>query len=271
MSRIAAQRHYLMCRPTYFDVTYTINPWMDGNSVDHTLATRQWETLRATYEQLGHQVSVIEALPGLPDMVFAANGALVIDGQVMGAQFRHPERADEAPAYLSWFEASGFPDVHPPKHTNEGEGDFAVVGDLVLAGTGFRTDHAAHLEAQEFFGRPVVPLVLGDPRFYHLDTALFVLDDSNIAYHPAAFSAGSRRVLRRLFPDALQATDADAEVFGLNSISDGRHVVISAGAEALQRRLVDEGYEPIPVDMSEFRKAGGGVKCCTLEIRDASV
>lgn len=271
MSRIAVQRRYLMCRPTYFDVRYAINPWMNGEAVDNAAATRQWETLRATYEQLGHQVDVIEALPDLPDMVFAANGALVIDGRVLGAQFRHPERADEAPAYRTWFEASGFSDVRVAKYTNEGEGDFAVVGDLVLAGTGFRTEHPAHLEAQEYFGRPVVPLVLVDPRFYHLDTALFGLDHGNVAYYPAAFSEGSRRVLQRLFPDALLATDVDAAAFGLNSISDGRHVVISAGAEALQRRLVEQGYEPIPVDMSEFRKAGGAAKCCTLEIRASLV
>ena len=27
------------------------------------------------------------------------------------------------------------------------------------------------------------------------------------------------------------------------------------------------GYVPVPVDLSEFRKAGGGIKCCTQEIR----
>ncbi|CAM5243363.1 hypothetical protein STENM327S_07283 [Streptomyces tendae] len=37
--REATPRHYLMCRPTYFDVTYAINPWMDpGKPVDTDLA-----------------------------------------------------------------------------------------------------------------------------------------------------------------------------------------------------------------------------------------
>ena len=39
---------------------------------------------------------------------------------------------------------------------------------------------------------PVVSLELVDPRFYHLDTALAVLDDTTIAYYPPAFSDESR-------------------------------------------------------------------------------
>jgi N-dimethylarginine dimethylaminohydrolase len=27
------------------------------------------------------------------------------------------------------------------------------------------------------------------------------------------------------------------------------------------------GYEPVPVDLSELKKGGGSVKCCTAELR----
>lgn len=259
-------RHYLMCRPTHFAVQYAINPWMDPSApVDAALALRQWEELRGTYVDLGHQVDEIEAVPGLPDMVFAANGATVIDGIALGVQFRDAERADEAPAYAAWFERAGF-DVHLPKHVNEGEGDLLLAGDALLAGTGFRTAHAAHAEAQEVFGRPVVTLQLVDPRFYHLDTALCVLGET-IAYLPEAFSPGSRAVLRKLYPDAVLATMADAEVLGLNAVCDGEHVVLPVQATGLAAQLRARGYATIGVDLSELRKAGGGPKCCTLEVR----
>src|SRR4051794_11631318 len=79
---------YLMCRPTYFAVDYAINPWMDpAEPVDVDRAVAQWTTLRETYLALGHTVDLIEPLPGLPDMVFAANGALVVDDTVLGVQF----------------------------------------------------------------------------------------------------------------------------------------------------------------------------------------
>jgi N-dimethylarginine dimethylaminohydrolase len=256
---------YLMCRPTYFAVDYAINPWMDPTApVDVDLAVAQWTTLYETYLALGHTVDLIDPLPGLPDMVFAANGAFVVDDVVMGVQFRHPERAAEAPAYLSWFSRAGFV-THEAKQVNEGEGDIRLVGDLLLAGVGFRTEHAAHLRLQEVFGRPVVALQLVDPRFYHLDTALCVIG-STVAYLPEAFSAGSQAVLRRLFPDAVIASAADAAVLGLNAVCDGRHVVLPAQAASLAEHLSRRGYDIVPVDLSELRKAGGGPKCCTLEV-----
>ena len=267
--RAARPRRYLMCRPEHFEVTYAINPWMDPTlGADRDLALQQWETLRATYLALGHEVQLIDPLPGLPDMVFAANGGLVVGGRAMGARFTHPERLDEGPAYYKWLAEAGLADVAEPLAVNEGEGDFLVVGDLILAGTGFRTDPRAHGEVQEFFGRPVVSLQLVDPRFYHLDTALAVLDDENVAYFPGAFSPGSLAVLQRLFPDAVLATEEDAVVLGLNAVSDGRHVVLPAAADDLARQLRERGYEPVPVDLSELLKAGGSVKCCTMELRD---
>lgn len=264
----ATRRHYLMCRPTFFTVEYSINPWMDPTvPVDTARAVSQWTALKRVYQDLGHTVDEIEPLPGLPDMVFAANGATVIDGRALAVQFRDPERADEAPAYRDWLERAGF-EMHEPKHVNEGEGDLLLAGDVLLAGTGFRTAHAAHARAQEVFGRPVITLRLVDSRFYHLDTALCVLGgEAGVAYLPEAFSPGSRAVLRRLFPDAVLADPADAEVLGLNAVCDGARVVLPAQATGLAARLAERGYAPIGVDLSELRKAGGGPKCCTLEVR----
>ena len=110
------------------------------------------------------------------------------------------------------------------------------------------------------------PSRLVDPRFYHLDTCLFVVADDQIAYYPAAFSDESHAELRRRYPDALIASESDALTFGLNSVSDGRHVVIAEDSVGLIAQLTDRGYVPIPVDLSELRKAGGGAKCCTLEL-----
>jgi arginine dihydrolase len=265
--RTATGRRYLMCPPTYFDVVYSINPWMDpGKPVDRRLARLQWERIREVFLGLGHTVDLLTPVPGLPDMVFAANGATVVNGRVLVARFRHGERTAESTSYVDWFGARGFT-VRQAAWTNEGEGDHLVVGDLVLAGTGFRTDRRGHSESAEFLGLPVVSLELTDPDYYHLDTALAVLDKRSIMYYPAAFSPPSRRILRDLFPDAIVATDVDAACFGLNAISDGRNVVLPAGASGLTGQLRERGYHPVGVEVSELLRAGGGVKCCTLEVR----
>jgi N-dimethylarginine dimethylaminohydrolase len=264
-----SQRNYLMCPPTYFTVEYVINPWMSlDDPVDPELAMKQWRDLKAIYEQLGHTVHEITPEPGLPDMVFAANSGTVVNGKVLGAKFRAPQRAAEAEHFRRWFVEHGYVDVTMPQFVNEAEGDFVWTTKYLLAGTGFRTDPGAHAEAQETLGVPVISLQLINPKFYHLDTALFALDERTIVYYPDAFSPGSQEVLRKLYPEAIVATYEDAQAFALNAISDGEHVVLPTEATALGERLSLLGYRTIYVDISEFLKSGGGPKCCTLELRD---
>jgi N-dimethylarginine dimethylaminohydrolase len=266
--RQASARGYLMCPPEHFTVSYAINPWMrPGEPASAAVAMRQWARLRQVYLDLGHEVRVIDPVPGLPDMVFAANGATVAAGKVLGARFRYPQRTAEAWAYLDWFRASGYPDVRVPAHVNEGEGDILFAGRVLLAGYGFRSDQAAAGELASVFGLPVVSLRLVDPRFYHLDTALCVLDADTAMYYPAAFDDAGRAAIAAQFAELIEAKDEDAEVLGLNAVSDGRHVVLPAQAEGLAAQLRAHGFEPVGVDMSELLKAGGGPKCCTLELR----
>ncbi|MEU5788598.1 dimethylargininase [Micromonospora purpureochromogenes] len=269
--RVPRKRTYLMCSPEHFAVEYAINPWMDvTTAVDAELAVKQWDRLRETLVGLGHDVHLLTPEAGLPDMVYAANGAFVVDGTVYGAQFKHEQRAAEAAAHRAFYESQGWRFI-APSETNEGEGDFAYLpeahGGLVLAGHGFRTELPAHAEAQEALGRPVVSLRLVDPRFYHLDVALASIDDENIVYFPGAFSAASQKVLAQLFPDAVVADDEDAMTFGLNLVSDGLNVVLNSEATRLAGKLKAAGYHPVPVELAELKKGGGSVKCCIAELR----
>lgn len=266
-SRQATPRTLLMCRPDYFTVSYRINPWMHPQiPTDTALAVAQWEVLYRSYLDLGFDVQLVDPIAGLPDMVYAANGGFVIDNVAYGASFTFAERQPEGPAYMTWFRNNGF-EVRAPQNVNEGEGDFLLVGDMILAGTGFRSASDSHTEVASIFGREVVTLKLINPSFYHLDTAIAVLDDTNIAYLPSAFDAAGRATLNSRFPDAVIVTETDAAILGLNSFSDGYNVVIADRAHDFGRQLRERGYNPIGVDLSELLRGGGGVKCCTLELR----
>ena len=255
-----------MTAPTFFAVDYAINPWMDtSTSVDTHIALDQWESLRRTYKELGHTVELVEPVTGLPDMVYAANGGVLVNGTAVVARFAFPQRAGESDAYAEWMGRHGFEPLRT-RHVNEGQGDLLVVGSIMLGGFGFRTDRRAHAEIAAITGMPVVSLELVDPRFYHLDTALAVLDDTTIAYYPPAFSPASRERLVELFPDAIEVADADAHVLGLNAVSDGLNVVLPVAATGFAEQLRRAGFRPVGVDLSELLKGGGSVKCCTLEV-----
>jgi N-dimethylarginine dimethylaminohydrolase len=264
--RQASLRHYVMTPPQFFAVDYAINPWMDTtNPVDAAVAVSQWQRLQDVYLQLGHSVELVAPVPGLPDMVYAANGGLIIDGTALVARFKYPQRQQESAAYGAWLQSQGFDPVYA-QHVNEGQGDLLPVGDIILAGHGFRTALRAHSEIAGVFNRRVISLELIDPRFYHLDTALTVLDDTTIAYYPPAFSYVSRAHLETLFPGAIMVDSADAYACGLNAVSDGRNVILPAAAVGFAEQLSGAGFQPIGVEMPELLKGGGSVKCCTLEV-----
>jgi len=270
-ARTATTTTVLLCAPEYYAVTYAINPWMDPSvPTDAALALAQWQVLRETYRSIGFVVHEIDPGPGLPDMVYAANGATVVDDVAYSASFRYPERQPEADAYATWLRDHGLR-VVPSTYVNEGEGDFLVLGDVILAGTGFRSTVESHREAALVLDREVITLTLIRPEYYHLDTALAVLDDrpghGRIAYLPSAFDDASLAILQARYPDAIIVSEQDAAVLGLNVVSDGLHVVMPVQAGDFAEQLRAEGFEPVVVNLSELLKAGGGVKCCTLALR----
>jgi N-dimethylarginine dimethylaminohydrolase len=258
----------LMCPPTYFDIEYEINPWMHQNDQPAgETATEQWQKLHDIYtKQLGWQVELIEPTKGLPDMVFATDCCLMIDGKIMLSSFRYPERQPETEQFEKWFRTHGYSQLKKANNFFEGGGDTMVCGDKIIAGYGFRSDRHAHAELHEYFGREVISLHIVDPRFYHLDTSLAVLSDNTVAYYPPAIDEASQKRLKDAIPNLVEATEEEAQGFGLNAISNGCTIICSNESESLLVKYRQAGFEVISTPILEFRKSGGGVKCLTLEL-----
>ncbi len=259
-------RRLLMCSPRVFDVVYEINAWMSvRRRPDLGLAERQWAAL---YElltaRLGVAVELVEPRHDAPDMVFAANSGLARGRRVWLANFRHPQRQVEAPAFRDWFAAHGYEVVAPPDGVIfEGEGDALFAGETLLAGYLQRSSIASHAWLAGELGCEVLSLELVDPRWYHLDTALFVLAPERVVWWPAAFDPYAQRVVRERFATVEVERD-EALRFACNAVVIGREIVMPAGCPRLGTRLETEGYHVHPVDLSEFIKSGGAAKCLVL-------
>lgn len=258
-------KRVLMCRPEFFEISYSINAWMDiNNPVDKAKAQEQWQTLVDVYKSLEIEVDTIDPIKGLPDMVFATDNGLAIGNKVVLGRFLYTERQGETNYYKHWLESHGY-ETLLPSTVFEG-GDDRVIGDTVFIGYGFRTARGSHGEIAKFLGKNVVSLHLIDKRFYHLDTAFCPIDNDTAMYFPAAFDEPSQQLIKQHFPILIEASEQDALAFGLNAISDGHNVVISSHATDLIQNLKTRNYNPIPVDISEFQKSGGGIKCLTMEL-----
>ncbi|MBI3947248.1 MAG: amidinotransferase [Armatimonadetes bacterium] len=260
----------LLCPPDYYGVEYEINPWMHREQpADLPRARAQWrEFRRILAEEAGAEVEEMPPRPGLPDLVFTANAGLAIGNVFVASRFRFAQRQREEPHFQEWFAERGYEIVRlPPDLYFEGEGDAFPVGEDLFAGYHFRSDIRSHRAVAEVFGLHALSLHLADARFYHLDTCFAPLDERTVAYHPPAFDDYGCRVIRARFQDCIEVNEADALRFGCNASVIGRHVVLNAGCDSLNRALEERGFVAHPVDVSEFMKAGGATKCMTLLLR----
>jgi N-dimethylarginine dimethylaminohydrolase len=258
----------LMCPPDYFDIEYEINPWMhqDDQPTEET-AHQQWDRLYDIYtHQLGWDIELIDPVQHLPDMVFATDCCLMIDGKAMLSSFRYPERQPETQHFEKWLRQHGYANLKHAENFFEGGGDHMVCGDKIISGYGFRSDLKSHDELRDFFHKEVISLRIIDERFYHLDTSLAVLSADTVAFYPGAIDDDSQQRLRQAVPNIIEATLEEAQGFGLNAVSDGKNIITSNANESLLQKYRGAGFNVIGTPILEFRKAGGGVKCLTLTL-----
>lgn len=260
---------FFMCRPTFFDVVYEINPWMDvANRPDNGLALKQWESLKQTYLDLGAAVEEVEPLPDAPDMVFTANAGLVYENKFIPSRFKFKERQGEEPAFIEWFKGHGYEVLDlPASMTFEGEADRILRHGKILVANGFRTDEVVAYEVGKMLGVDILRLKLVDPKFYHLDTCLAYFEEGDtVLYYPGAFDEESREKIKKEFPRVIEADAEEAGKYVCNSINVGMTVVMNQGCPKVQAEFEKCGYKIVTLDMSEFLKSGGSIKCLTLKL-----
>ena len=261
-------RRYLMCPPDRFDVVYSINPWMDtAIPVDRRRAQRQWEALVAALEAAGAEVSTVDPAPAVPDMVFTANAGLVLGDAFVPANMRHPERQAERPYFERWFREHGYR-VEPLAigAVQEGAGDALPFRGRIVAGYRTRSSHDAYRELSRRIGAASLALELCDPRYYHLDLAFCPLGEGRAMVAPAALTEEGRGMLGELVPEPLLLEPEEVASFCANSVVVGRTVIMPACSARLRRLLERWGLQPVVVDVGEFIRAGGGVRCLTLAL-----
>lgn len=273
---------FLMTAASGFEVCYQINPWMkpDAWRADPAACRTRAETASAALKQAlvqtGARVESLEGVRGLPDLVFPANAAVVLDRTVLLARFRHPERQGEEAVFRSAFlqlKRRGLVGavVDLPDHMfHEGAGD--AIWDAgrghFWGGFGPRSSRSALAVIRDVFGQEVAPLELASERFYHLDTCFCPLSGGEVLYYPPAFTEAALAVIReRVAPELrLEATRAEAAAFCVNAINIGRTVIMARAPASLHARLTERGYGLVEVDLDPFILSGGAAYCMTLRL-----
>lgn len=267
----------LLCPPDYFDLVDQKNPYMKQDSaVDKARARAQWEDLRDTLQQNGCVIETVDPVPGLEDMVFAANqiftGAKDGCGKfAVPSRMVYPSRHREVTYFTEWCRGHDFQIIeldYGPDYL-EGHGDLLwhPDGSCVFAGYGFRSTRGGvdkFSAAMAKMGIAVEPLELVDRFCYHLDTCLCPLNDDAALIFPGAYSADALATLHRIWPRLHPLTADEAHRFMGNGIVVNGRYISPYMTLPLEAALRKENLEPLIVDTSEFEKAGGSCFCMKM-------
>ncbi len=273
---------YLLVEPSHYDVSYSINPWMrpgvwaQDPAGHRREATAAFQLLAGALRSAGAEVEIARGVEGLPDMVFPANGGIVLDRRALPARFRYPQRQGEEAAFASVFatlRGRGLIDevlALPEGCFQEGAGDciWDRTRRLAWTGHGPRSSAASPDVVGALFGIELRRLELVTERFYHLDTCLCVLPGGELLFYPGAFSAAGRSLIRdSVAPELLiEASDEDAARFCVNAVALERTVVMATPTDRLAGTLRERGYAVSPVALDPFILSGGGAYCMTLRL-----
>lgn len=264
-------RHYLTVRPDHFRVDYTINPYMDlADQPDPARVRDQWAAMVAAVESAGAAVDVLDQRPDAPDMVYAMNlGLPLVDSTgpvTVLSHMRYAERRMESESAAAWFADRG----HELRtigrdgvgaHFEAGDA-FAWRGELVV-GYGPRTERLALKHLAHELDVTVRGVRITHPGMYHLDLGFCPLDGTRAMVCPDAFDTASARRLLDLVPDPLVLTEEEAMTFCANSVVVDRTVVMPACPPRVRAQLEAWDFEVVVVEVTEFLKGGGAVRCLT--------
>ena len=271
--------HILMTDPRHFNVSYRINPWMEPGAWDAQAAAAAIRGSHALHDAIiaaGGMVETIPAVAGLPDLVFPANAAIVLDGKVLVARFLCPERQGEEAVFTAAFEAlraRGIVDeviTLPEGVLQEGAGDaiWDASREFFWVGYGQRSTANSIAVIESTFGKPTVALELASPRFYHLDTCFCPLSGGQVLYYPPAFTFAALEQIHANIAstDRIEASDEEAAAFCVNAVNIGRDIIMARAPQSLRDRLAIHGYRLREVDLAPFILSGGGAYCMTLRL-----
>jgi N-dimethylarginine dimethylaminohydrolase len=262
-----------MCPPDYyFSIDYEINPWMKkGTACVNDVAVKKWEELKSLIENLGAEVVTMKPQPGLPDIVFTANAALIYKNKAVMSRFMYKERQPEEKLYTEFLASQGFDIITLPTGMPfEGAGDALFSGDTLYSGYIPRSDISSHTYIADLLGIRVLSLELSDKRFYHLDTCFCPLSDRYLMYYPGAFDEYGNKVIENNFlPEKrIVVNEEESLCFSCNAVNIGKSIIMNKTTDRLKNLLKDNGFDTYEIELGEFMKAGGSAKCLTLKLSE---
>jgi dimethylargininase len=243
---------------SYVDCVST-NP--DKSKIDVNLARQQHREYVSILKECGVKVAELPQLEAFPDSVFIQDQALLGLRRAIVGRFGEPKRRGEEKTLVDELSKHshdlGEMRFVVPPGTLEG-GDVVVTRHGIFVGESSRTNSAGITQlTSHLSGVVVVPV---KTELFHLLCGCSYLANRDMIIAPELLDP-------EWFPDFRFITIPKEEAYACDALYVGeRRVMIPSGYPKAATKLRGAGYEPIEVEMSEFRKGDGGVTCLSSPV-----
>jgi dimethylargininase len=231
--------------------------YVEDQPIDLALAMQQHEGYLRALERCGASVTVLDVNRSMADCVFVEDTALVLDEVAVmmspGAVSRRGEPGGIEPELRKY---RAIERVSLPA-TIDG-GDIVVSGRSVYVGASPRTNADGISSLRSILGRYGYSVTAVPVRScLHLKTALSALPDGR-------FLVNADWIDWTTLPASSLVHVPRGEPWAGDVLVIGERIIVSDAFPLTARLLAGLGWPVIPVSVSEFAKAEGGVTCLSL-------
>ena len=247
-----------LVRPPSQNFCNALSEHPDAPSIDIDKARQQHSAYCEALIQAGLTVEVLPPLDDYPDSVFIEDNAVILGDRAVLTSMKETSRRGES-AHLAEALQSRLPVTTLPAETCIDGGDVLQTEDAVFVGLSQRTNEQAVEALRSLTPKTVIPVRVNSG--LHLKTSASYLGNGLMVIHSSHIDPEPFRTF-----EWLEVTEDEA--YAANCLAIGDRVILPAGFPQLEKRLQDCGMQTLPIDMSEFQKADGGITCLSLLIRD---
>jgi dimethylargininase len=241
--------------PTTFDTCVTGHS--SKETVDLTLARRQHRAYSETLESLRLRLIQIEPDDRFPDCCFVEDPAIVVGDMAIVSRMGAPSRVGE--------EVSIGNALRPFKRlkqivspgTLEG-GDVLQIKEKIYVGLSSRTNRSGVEQLDALVsgrGFEVIPVEV--IQGLHLKSSCTYIGEGTVVRVPGRLAKGTFSEYSTIEIPPEEAPAADC-------LRVRDRVLILEGYPASRKRIEAEGFETVPVAMSEFEKCEGALTCLSI-------
>jgi N-dimethylarginine dimethylaminohydrolase len=271
---------FVMCRPQFLSTAIPNNVFMEGKNkeeVDVPRALNQWDRSAHILEAFGVEVLEIPPKKGCQDQCYVANIGIAIEPCIVLAKYKAPGRACEVPPARKFFMQHGYKCIQPPFFF-EGEADLKLwKPGFYFGGWGLFSTKDAFKWIEEKTGCTIIPVHEIDPKTYHLDCSLLVVDEENFIVNTNGLDKESVKALEKCgnviaTPDGIETTGITNGV-----LIPEKHIYLSGtfqpenpdyrkAMEWLLETMDGLHYTTVFVDTDAYGPSGADLSCSVFHL-----